>query len=219
MDDKEKKDEWTSCFPDDITTPPKWALKTIKGGRLKGMTDINPQWRIEAMTKKYGLIGVGWKFNIKRVWAENGAGNEKFAFAEVEVCVKDKESGNWSEPVPGYGGSMLVSEEANGLYSQDEGYKMAITDALSVALKFFGVGGKVYAGQMDNDGEKVVANSDSKYAYNERRGYGELTLPPENELIDFLKKQPKPSAYYRLVKASGYKPEIISEAINIMYPK
>ena len=37
-----------------LATPPPSSLKTIKAGRLKGMTDINPQWRLEAMTRVFG---------------------------------------------------------------------------------------------------------------------------------------------------------------------
>ena len=45
--------------------PPQEALKTIEFGRLKGKSDINPQWRIEALTETYGLYGVGWFVQIK----------------------------------------------------------------------------------------------------------------------------------------------------------
>ena len=33
-----------------LCRPPESALKKIGGGRLKGMTDINPQWRLQMMT-------------------------------------------------------------------------------------------------------------------------------------------------------------------------
>lgn len=47
-----------------LATPPVSALKKIEAGRLKGFTDINAQWKIEAMTEVYGLCGVGWKFAV-----------------------------------------------------------------------------------------------------------------------------------------------------------
>lgn len=215
---EEKVIEWESVFDSDITTPPLWALKEIKGGRLKGFTDINPQWRIEAMTKKYGLCGQGWSFSVERIWSEPAANGEVFAFAEVAVYVKDTETGEWGKPVQGFGGSMLISQERDGLYSQDEGYKMAITDALSVALKFYGVGAKVYAGAMDNNGASVKTNSDSKYAVGEKRGYQPLELPPEDKLLEFLTRCDKPTAYYRLVKDSSYSDSTKKSAYAIMYP-
>lgn len=143
----EKKSKHESVFDSKLSTPPSWALKPIQAGRLKGKSDINPQWRIEAMTEKYGTCGIGWYFrNIRHTFQEGSAG-EVFVFAEVEVFIKDGE--NWSMPIPGTGGSMIVQKEKNGLYNQDEGVKMAYTDALSVALKFLGVGSAVYAGQID----------------------------------------------------------------------
>ena len=45
--------------------PPQDALKPITAGRLKGKSDINPQWRIQALTEQYGICGVGWAYEIK----------------------------------------------------------------------------------------------------------------------------------------------------------
>ena len=39
---------------------PKEAQKEIKGGRLSGMTDINPVWRMKTLTEQYGPCGIGW---------------------------------------------------------------------------------------------------------------------------------------------------------------
>lgn len=127
-----------------LRTPPSDALKKITGGRLNGKTDINPQWRIDAMNSVYGVCGFGWQWELRRVWNEPGSDNQVFAFAEVAIRIKSDDL--WSEWVPGTGGSMLVEKESRGLHSSDEGYKMAITDALSVAFKFFGVGAEIYRG-------------------------------------------------------------------------
>ena len=48
--------------------------------------------------------------------------------------------------MPGNGGSMLVENERPGRTS-DECYKMALTDAISVACKALGVGADVYWSQ------------------------------------------------------------------------
>lgn len=52
--------------------PPE-CLKPIKGGRLNGKSDINPQWRLKAMTETFGPCGIGWKYEIVRLWTEAGA--------------------------------------------------------------------------------------------------------------------------------------------------
>lgn len=130
-----------------LSRPPKEALREIQGGKLKGMTDINPQWRYEAMTERFGLVGIGWKYEISRLWTEDGSNGEKLAFAKVAVYVK--QDGEWSDAIIGIGGSRLVSQEKGVLVSNDEGYKMAVTDAFSTALKMLGVAADIYAGRWD----------------------------------------------------------------------
>jgi hypothetical protein len=129
---------------DKFSMPPEWALRRISGGRLNGKTDINPQWRMRAMTEAFGPCGIGWKYTIDKLWSEPGADGQVMAMALVSVCLKSGE--NWSEPIHGIGGSMLVEKESRGLYTSDEGYKMAVTDALSVAFKALGVAADIYQG-------------------------------------------------------------------------
>ena len=130
-----------------VKSPPASALKTIQAGRLKGMTDIKPMFRYQIMTEVYGLCGIGWKYIVVNKWLESGSENQIFAFADVDLFVKV--DGEWSEPIQGNGGSMLVTKEKAGLHSSDEAYKMAITDALSTAMKMIGVAADVYLGNWD----------------------------------------------------------------------
>ena len=122
---------------------PKEAQKSIGGGRLKGMTDINPMWRIKKLTEQFGPCGIGWKYVIKRTWVETAMAKDEIT-ANMEIDLYYKFNGEWSEPIPGIGGSMLVASERNGLYVNDECYKMALTDAISVACKALGMGANVY---------------------------------------------------------------------------
>jgi len=130
-----------------LATPPPSSLKTIKGGRLQGMTDINPQWRLEVMTEVFGPCGIGWQYTIDRLWTEKAGDIEILAFATVLVSIRVDDE--WSEPVPGIGGNKLISKESSGPHNNDECFKMAITDALSVAFKALGVASDIYAGLWD----------------------------------------------------------------------
>lgn len=132
-----------------LSQPPATALRQITAGNLKGKTDINPQWRYEAMTEKFGLVGIGWKYEIQRLWTENGARGEVLAFAQVAVFVRNADTKEWSDPIVGIGGSKLVNAFSAGLQSNDEGYKMAVTDAFSTSLKMLGVAADIYAGRWD----------------------------------------------------------------------
>jgi len=179
---------------DRVRQPPKEALKQISGGRLRGMTDISPQWRYEAATDVFGPCGIGWKWELVRVWREDAAAGQVFAFAEVLLYIHDKEwcetvthgdeKPYWADPVPGIGGSMLIEQEKLGLHVSDEGYKMAVTDALSVAFKMLGFGADVYAGRWD--GSKYAqdvapvapAAEDNPFGEGDTPSYPGIALPP-----------------------------------------
>lgn len=121
---------------------PDVAKKKITGGRLNNMTNISPMWRIKQLTEVFGPCGIGWVPRIVSERIEDGTEGQKVAVVDIELKVKV--NGEWSEPIPGTGGSMLVSKEKAGLYTSDEAFKMAYTDALSVAAKSLGLAADVY---------------------------------------------------------------------------
>lgn len=125
-----------------VRVVPQEAQKKIEGGRLKGMTDINPMWRIQKLTEQFGPCGVGWKYVIRDKRLESGCKGEIAAFVDVDLYYML--DGKWSEAVPGTGGASFVTEEKGGLRMSDECFKMALTDALSVACKALGMGADVY---------------------------------------------------------------------------
>lgn len=122
-------------------TVPETAKKEIKAGKLKGFTDINPMWRIKALTELFGPCGIGWKPVITKQWLETHE-NTVCAFCDIELYVKY--DGVWSDAIPGTGGSRFVSQTRNGTDISDECFKMAYTDAISVAAKMLGVAADVY---------------------------------------------------------------------------
>lgn len=128
-----------------VSTVPDSAQKRITGGRLNGMTDINPMWRIRELTELFGPCGIGWKYKIVREWLETSSTGEVGAFVDIELQYRITPDADWSEPIPGTGGSKFVAaEKGNNLRASDECYKMALTDAISVACKALGFGADVY---------------------------------------------------------------------------
>lgn len=120
---------------------PEEAKKTIGAGRLKGMTDINPMWRIKTLTEQFGVCGIGWYYECTKQWIEE-VENERVACVNINLYIKA--DGEWSKPIFGTGGSKLSTVERSGVYVSDECYKMATTDAISVACKSLGMGADVY---------------------------------------------------------------------------
>lgn len=127
---------------DSARVVPATAQKKITGGNLNGFTDINPMWRYEKLTELFGPCGFGWYYEVTERWLEPGANGDVIAFVNINLYVKD--GGEWSKPIPGNGGSSFISSNKNGIKTSDEAYKMATTDALSVACKVLGIGADVY---------------------------------------------------------------------------
>ncbi|MDQ9023326.1 hypothetical protein RFI02_19710 [Acinetobacter sichuanensis] len=143
----------------DVKQTPSNFLKKIEFGYLKGKSDINPQWRLMAMTQAFGPVGHGWTYRIVRTWSEAAPSGAVMCFAEV--AVKTKFEGAWGEEFSGIGGSEIVEIAKGQLKASDEGYKKAVTDALGVAFKAVGVAADVYLGNYD--GSKYLYEYDHAY--------------------------------------------------------
>ena len=128
---------------DAVRFVPEQAKKKINGGRLKGMTDINPMWRIKKLTEQFGPCGVGWYTSDVRYWDDSLDKNGTVALS-CDLYLHVKIDGEWQMPIYGIGGSMLVAAESGGPRLNDEAYKSAYTDAISVACKALGIGADVY---------------------------------------------------------------------------
>ena len=122
---------------------PKNAQKSFNNGRFSG-TDINPMWRIKKLTEEFGICGFGWYYEITDKWLEKGQDDIIAAFVNINLFIKIGEE--WSKPIQGTGGNTFVSKNKNGYQVSDECYKMALTDAISVAAKALGVGADIYFG-------------------------------------------------------------------------
>lgn len=179
--------------PDNMTIyeghrqPPKEAIKPIQAGRLKGMSDINPMWRIKALTEEFGPCGIGWYYTVDKQWLEP-CGNETIAFVNISLYVKV--DGEWSKPIFGNGGSKIIAQERNGSYVSDEAFKMSLTDAIGVACKQLGIAADVYWNndrtkfssqvQDSEDANKAAQKNSLQKKTNEASAEELASMPPEN---------------------------------------
>ena len=119
---------------------PEEAQKQFSNGSFSG-TDINPMWRIKKLTEMFGPCGVGWYYEII---SERSEAILDTVMAIVDLNLYIKVDGDWSKPIFGTGGNTLIRTTKTGPKPSDEGYKMALTDALSVACKALGIGADIY---------------------------------------------------------------------------
>ena len=168
---------------------PNEAQKPIAAGRLKGYTDINPMWRIKKLTELFGVCGVGWYTDIIRTWLDKG---EKETTANVEIKLYIKVDGEWSKGISGIGASKFINQEKNGAYDNDECYKCAYTDAMSVACKQLGIGADVY-----------FAKDTDKYSYAENTGSNSSANQTPKQIPEKTENEPK-TAPVKPTKALAY---------------
>lgn len=158
---------------------PKEAQKPFDNGTFKG-TDINTMWRIKVLTEKFGACGVGWYYNIKRVWSENlgDRSDEILSYAEIELFIKH--DGEWSKPIAGIGGNKMLKyvRKIDEYKPSDEAYKMAVTDAFGNACRNLGIGANTY-----------WENDKTKYTEEPKKSKEELIKDDRTKLIEVNKPQ------------------------------
>lgn len=173
--------------------------REITCGPLKGMTDINPVWRFEKLTELFGPCGIGWWYEITDKQLERLENTDTIR-AFVDIKLYYVWNGEISRPVPGTGGSTFYDESMDK-HGDDECFKKALTDAISVACKALGIGADVYYGKNGTD------SGDSKYC---TEGNGLESYEPDNSDLPFLQcdtadreKSEEAVPYYRTVSIGG----------------
>ncbi|HMT13106.1 MAG TPA: hypothetical protein PKE19_00010 [Aestuariivirga sp.] len=128
---------------------PKENLKGFTRAGGFGGTAIKPMWSIKTMTEQFGPCGEGWGIDAPTFQIMPGTDGETMVFCTVTVWHGSKEC-----KTPGVGGDRVVGKNRNGMFSDDESFKKAYTDAVTNALKFLGVGADIHMGLWD--GSKYV---------------------------------------------------------------
>lgn len=123
-----------------ICQTPDEACRDASNGKFD-FTDINPMYRLRRITELFGPCGIGWYTEQDyEVLSPKCGGDEVAVMCKLKLYYKDPLTGEWSKPVHGIGGNKLVlSGKLN-----DEGYKSAYTDALSIAFKNLGGCADIY---------------------------------------------------------------------------
>lgn len=171
---------------------PEEAKKQFNNGSFQG-TDINPMWRIKKLTEMFGPAGIGWYTEILTERCEEHA---DAVIAIVNLNLYIKVDGEWSKPIYGTGGNVIIRKE--GAKVSDEGYKMAYTDALSVACKALGIGADVY---FEKDKTKYTAEEPQKPTKSETKAQDKGKITPKQ--IEAISARYKGNMMARLLTANG----------------
>lgn len=126
-----------------VQSVPEDARRPFISSWGKTLTEINPMWRIEQLTRLFGPSSEGWYTEVVRQEQVSLPGGEVCVFTDINLYLKDTKTGKWSKPIRGIGGNRLVLR----LFLDDEAFKKAYADALGVACKALGFGANIYRGR------------------------------------------------------------------------
>lgn len=180
---------------------PKDALKAFDNGRFKG-TDINPMWRIKKLTEMFGPCGIGWYTEVTRQEVVHADDDNMMVFVDVNLYVK--EAGEWSKPIFGTGGNTLKVKGRG----DDEGYKKAYTDAVSIACKALGIGADVWYA---NDTTSKYAD---KYVDGSAEAAQEAGKKKAEQIEQKLKATETPKEKFAEAKATREQVEYIASHVT-----
>lgn len=165
---------------------PAEAQKQFNNGRFSG-TDINPMWRIKKLTEIFGPSGIGWWTEDVKYWLEQGTDGSVSAFCSLSLryVLGDKTS----QPVHGIGGNVFVQKNK----TSDEAFKMAYTDALSIAAKALGIGADIwFANDKTKYEQQAEQNNANNQKFDDLETLDDLTdvyiALPECDTLDDLKR-------------------------------
>jgi hypothetical protein len=144
-------------------TDPRATKPFTRSGGFRG-TQIDPAWRLQAMTEVFGPVGQGWGYE-QLEWTVQ----ERMVFACVRVWYRDPDTGERCFTGPQWGGTEMVRRRRDGSEEpNDEAFKMSVTDALGKCLLELGLAADIYLGLFD----------DSKYR-EESEAYFQARSNPE----------------------------------------
>lgn len=168
-------------------TPPDDALKKFRrAGGFSG-TAIDPMWMIWEATKEWGPMGGRWTVNVKEERIERLADGWILHTCNIILSYPcELMDTKQTAHVVSTGNTWLVWTTSDGKRRyDDEASKKSLTDAISKALSWLGIGADVYMGM--HDGNKYQGLFDVEEALQEN---------PEEGIIFGVEEGP--------VRESGY---------------
>ncbi len=134
-------------------TDPSHTKQFTRGGGFKG-TAINATYILKRLTEAFGPCGRGWRFVLDDERIEQGhslKNGDKARLHIVRGHIEYLSDGTWFSTSPQFGQTMLVDENKNGVFTDEEAPKKSITDCISKCAVLLGIGADVHLGLFDDN--------------------------------------------------------------------
>lgn len=133
-------------------TDPAHTKQFQRGGGFRG-TAINGTYIVKKLTAEFGPCGKGWKFVIEDERIEEGhtlKNGDKTKVHIIRGHIEYVLDGVTYSTSPQFGQTMLVDENKNGTFTDEEAPKKSITDCISKCAVLLGVGADIHLGMFDD---------------------------------------------------------------------
>lgn len=126
--------------------------KQFNRGGFKG-TALNGTYIVKKLTAEFGPCGKGWRFVMEEERIEEGHALKSGDKTKVHIIrghIEYKLDGEWYSTSPQFGQTMLVDENKNGTFTDEEAPKKSITDCISKCAVLLGIGADIHLGMFDD---------------------------------------------------------------------
>lgn len=165
-----------------------------------GLTTINAQYMFRRATEKFGVVGVGWGYEILEERYDEGKPfflvekvgeemkpiqlNEKNHTLKVRFWAK---IGDEKSEVTQYGHTKYLYKSRYGVTVDEEAPKKSLTDALKKSLSLYGFSADVYLGYFDDD--NYVRESRERHEIKNADNAQEALAAKRAEFLEWFERQ------------------------------
>lgn len=167
-------------------TDPKHTKAFSRGGGFKG-TAINGTYILKRLTEVFGPCGMGWKFILEDECVRDGPKLKSGDVAQLHIVrghIDYRMYDTWYSTSPQFGQTMLVEQNKNGTFMDEEAPKKSITDCISKCAVLLGIGADVHLGLFDDN--KYVNARLKEEAEGNSESIGPITDEQRGQLIHLL---------------------------------
>lgn len=142
---------WSALEP----TNPKYT-KPFKGAGGFTGTAINGTYILKRLTETFGPCGQGWKLVLEDERIQEGhtlrsGDRAQLHIVRAHLDYRFHPDDPWFSTSPQFGQTMLVGENKNGTFTDEEAPKKSITDCVSKCAVLLGLAADVHLGMFDDN--------------------------------------------------------------------
>lgn len=156
-----EKNETMKLWDSFEKTDPKYTKAFTRGGGFKG-TAINGTYIVKKLTEQFGPCGTGWRFVLEDEQIVEGHTLKNGDKAKLHIVRGHldyrqpfagafKVDDPWFSTSPQFGQTMLVDENKNGVFMDEEAPKKSITDCISKCAVLLGIAADIHLGLFDDN--------------------------------------------------------------------